>query len=139
VIGRAGVNGSGLNIENPYVFEERVREKTGVIRQRFALFLAAADGFVVYVREVHDMRNVVTPVLQPPLEEVFEDKSTEVTYVRVIVDSRSASVQAHFACRDRFERLFLPGQSVEKPNFGGWFAHLVSWSVTRWKLFKGFT
>jgi len=69
--------------------------------------LAAFDGFVVDVGEVHDVGDFEAPINQPTLQQILEDEGAEVAYVGVVVDGGAAGVQFSGARCDGGEFFFF--------------------------------
>ena len=69
---------------------------------------------VVHVGQVHHMLQPESPAAQKPPQDVLKYKCAVIPDVREVVDGRAAGVHAHFARRQRHERLFLSGQRIVK-------------------------
>jgi hypothetical protein len=90
------------------------------------MFLGGLDGFVIHVRQVHDLSDFETSVFQPSSQYVLEDEGSEVTDVTEVVDCGPASVHFDFAFFQRDEPLFCSRERVEKADvFSCWF-HVFS-------------
>ncbi len=67
--------------------------------ERFASRSAVSDGFVIDVRQIHHAIDLKAARLQMALQQVFEQKRSEIADVRVRIDGRSAGVHLHVFSR----------------------------------------
>jgi hypothetical protein len=102
------------------VGEKGFDEAVGVLANPETRSCRLPDGFVVDVRQVHDLGDVVTEILQGAPENVLEEKGAEIADVREVIDRRSAGVHPHVPRLDRLEIFETPGQCVveAKGNIG---------------------
>ena len=124
VVGRAAPNSRLENVQASHVVAKRVPMCLGKLPDVLALAPGADDHFVLAlvgvagevadIRDVHNVADVVAGPQQHALEDVLEDIRAEVADVGVVVDGRSAGVEADLAGRDRGERLFPAGQCAVK-------------------------
>jgi len=63
--------------------------------KRFAGRSAVSNGFVIDVRQIHHTIDLKAARLQMALQQVFEQKRSEIADVRVRIDGRSAAVHLH--------------------------------------------
>jgi len=82
--------------------------------ERLARFAARADQFVLHVRQIHHVPDLITPVFQVAAQQILEYVRAEIADVREVVDRRAARVQAGLARLDRLERLLRAAHRVEK-------------------------
>jgi hypothetical protein len=69
------------------------------------------------IGDIHDMRHIITEPSQCPDENVFKNVCSEISDMRIIIDSRAASVESDFVVIKRFETLKTPTHGVEEIHF----------------------
>ena len=88
----------------------------GKFAQRGFRFADALDDFVLHVRDVHDVMDVVAFEFEIAADQIAENKRAPVSDVGEVIDRRPAAIHADLLSRrvERNEFLDRPRQSVEK-------------------------
>ncbi len=84
----------------------------------FALLLSTLDDLVVNVGEVHHLLHLPAAQTKSAPQQVLEQKSSEVSKVRRVVDCRSAGVQAHRFTVAGCKRLDAARKSIVEAELG---------------------
>ena len=82
-----------------------------------------ADGLVVDVGQVHDLRDLDAVVFERAAEKIFEEISAEIADVCVVVDRGAAGVHPGVSLADRGEFGHAASERIEKTDHGSfsWF------------------
>ena len=96
------------------VVEKRGLKFSGELAQRGFIFADALDDFVLDVRDVHDVLDVVAGKFQRAADEVGEDERAPVADVREVINGRAAAIHSDFPRMERGEFLDGAGQRVEQ-------------------------
>ena len=116
MFGGSGVNVGWLDVQSFNIFKKRFHVEIRVLFEGYLLFLAALDGFVIDVRQVHDMSDIEASVYKPTLQQILKEKSPEISNMCIIVNGGAASVHFHFTRFQRLKNFFFAWQSVKKTN-----------------------
>src|SRR5215216_5198997 len=104
------LGGARLDIGQPYAehlqpFVEGVRVAVYDLLPGDTLLVGLVDDLVIYVRDVLNERHVVVPAPQVPGDHIPEQRRPRVTNVNVIVDRRTADVEAEPATLPHLDHL----------------------------------
>src|SRR5215212_6762827 len=104
------LGGARLDVGQPYAehlqpFVEGVRVAVYDLLPGDTLLVGLVDDLVIYVRDVLDERHVVTPAPQVPGDHIPEQRRPRVANVDVIVDRRTADVEAEPATLPHLDHL----------------------------------
>ena len=108
------VDCGAFNAELVEILKKRGFVSRGEFPQRQIFRSGIADGLVVHIGEVHNLRDFGAVVFERAFEDVLKQISAEIADVREIVDGRSAGVHADIGAVDRFELLNASAESVEE-------------------------
>jgi hypothetical protein len=116
--GGGGIEVSVFNSQGAHVLKESGRKFFGELGQRNIGSAAIADRFIVNIGDVHHAVNGVAPGFEMPLQQVFEEISTEVADMGKRINCRPAGIHLnHFSCRiERLERFHCSRKAINKPN-----------------------
>ena len=87
------------------ILEECLRERVGELDEPLAGLASRPDRAIVHVGEIHDLENLVSGLLEPAAQQIFEQERAEVADVRVVPDGRPAGVQRDARRGQRLQRL----------------------------------
>ena len=122
-----------FDAERAEILEERILvfAREGLKRQPRGARIA--DGLVVDVGQVHDLRDLDAVVFERAAEKVFEEIGAEIADVGVVVDRRAAGVHPGVSLADRGEFGHAASERVEKADHGSF-----SWFIAFRKTFLSF-
>lgn len=114
VVCRKWIAVCGEDIQRLDILEKSVDICLCEFLQRNSLGSGSFNGFVIDIRDVHDMGNFVAHKCQVPLEKVFEDIRTEVADMGIVINGRAAGIELDFTRNNRRKGLDFAGESVKK-------------------------
>ena len=119
VLGRAWLDVGQPYAEHLKPLVEGVRVAVYYLLPGDPLLVGLVDDLVLYVRDVLDERHVVTPAPQVPGDHVPEQRRPRVTDVDVVVDRRTADVEAEPATLPHLDHLAahaVPYEQAHAPS-----------------------
>jgi hypothetical protein len=96
VVGGPGQQFRQLYPERFAVLQKSFRIFCGVIPEAHPLLMRIVNSPVIYVCDVHDMKDPVIPIAQIPSEKVLKCKGSEVADMRIIVNRRPAGIKSNY-------------------------------------------
>ena len=105
VLGGPGIVIGRVDAQRRESGEKFLDEGRRVVVEGQPLGFGVADGLIVHIRQVHDMKDAEPGEAQCPLEQVLEDISPVVADMGDVVDRRSAGVKADLSGDEGFEIL----------------------------------
>ena len=109
---RLGIMLGRLDAERPEVFKKRILVLAGEILKLQSGSPGIADRLVVNIRQVHDLRDFVSMILQRTAEQILEQISAEISDMSIIIDCRAAGVHLRDLFFDRLKILHITSQSI---------------------------
>ncbi len=94
------------------VFQKRLLKLRGILLHAHTIARRVGNNLVVHICNVHHVADAVTRLAQKSLQQVYGNKTSEVSDVAVAVDRRPASIHTDFAIANRNKFLHPRGHGV---------------------------
>lgn len=77
---------------NLKIFEESILIFRGDIDETLILLIHFDKNFVINIRKIAYMINIITAVCEPPLEKIVRQKCSEIAYMSEVVDCWATTI-----------------------------------------------